>query len=67
MGRKALDEIFLEKFTKRVGIAQHLSVVMSIQDFIETGIPAEVHPDTHGKGFDVVRIFNAFEYEGSIY
>lgn len=40
---------------------------MSIQDFIETGIPAEVHPDTHGRGFDVIRLYNAFEFDNSIY
>lgn len=55
------------KFAKSVNVNTHLSALQSIFDFIETGIPAEIHSDTHGRGFDVMRLYNAIEIEGKVY
>ena len=67
ISRKSIREMLAPKFSKKVGEEVHMSALMSVLDFIKTGIPAEVHPDTHGKGFDVIRLYNAFSNNEKIY
>mgnify|MGYP003301923312 CR=1 FL=1 len=52
---------------KSESISTHLAALQSVLDFIATGIPAEIHPDTHGRDFDVMRLYNAIEINGHIY
>lgn len=67
ISRKSIREMLAPKFSKKVGEEVHMSALMSVLDFIKTGIPAEVHPDTHGRGFDVIRLYNAFSNNEKIY
>ena len=55
------------KFTKSVNEKTHMVALQSVLDFIATGIPAEIHNDTHGRGFDVMRLYNAIEINSRIY
>ena len=64
---KSVKEMLAPKISKTVGVVVHMSALMSVLDFIKTGIPAEVHPDTHGKGFDVIRLYNCFTNKGKLY
>lgn len=67
ISRKSIREMLAPKFSKKVGEEVHMSALMSVLDFIKTGIPAEAHPDTHGRGFDVIRLYNAFSNNEKIY
>ena len=67
IGKKAIDEMFHPKFTKTVGEQEHLKALMSVLDFIREGIPGEIHADTHGRDFNVMRLFNAIEIDDEIY
>ena len=67
IGSKSLSEVFDKKFVKAISPDLHKAAVMSIPDFIRSGIPAEVHPDTHGRGFDVVRLYSAILIDDNIY
>ncbi|MBQ8271316.1 MAG: hypothetical protein IJZ22_08985 [Bacteroidaceae bacterium] len=68
IGKKSVSEMLNEKTLKQShSVNTHLAALQSVLDFIETGIPAEVHSDTHGRGFDVMRLYNAIEIEGKVY
>lgn len=68
IGRKSVSEMLNEKALKQShSINAHLAALRSVLDFIETGIPAEVHPDTHGRDFDVMRLYNAIEIDNKAY
>ena len=67
IGKKAIDEMFHPKFTKTVGEQEHLKALMSVLDFIREGIPGEIHVDTHGRDFNVMRLYNAIEIDNEIY
>ncbi len=67
ISRKSVNEMLAPKFTKTVNEHVHMSALQSVLDFIETGIPAEVHADTHGRDFDVMRLYNAIEIDGKVY
>ena len=68
ISRKSVSEMLNEKaLNKSHSINTHLAALQSVLDFIENGIPAEVHPDTHGRDFDVMRLYNAIEIDGMIY
>ena len=67
ISRKSVKEMLAPKFTKSVNEKTHMAALQSVLDFIETGIPAEIHPDTHGRDFDVMRLYNAIEINGHIY
>lgn len=67
IGSKSLSEVFDKKFVKAISPDLHKAAVMSIPDFIKSGIPAEIHPDTHGRGFDVVRLYSAIIIDSNIY
>ena len=63
----SIKEMLSPKITKRIGEAIHMAALKSVPKFIETGIPGELHPDTHGRGFDVIRLYNAINIDGNIY
>lgn len=68
IGRKSIDEfLYKDAQEKSVSVPVHLAAVQSVLDFIRTGIPGETHADNKGRGFDVLRLFNAFEYNGELY
>ncbi len=67
IGSKSLSEVFDKKFVKAISPDLHKAAVMSIPDFIKSGIPAEIHPDTHGRGFDVIRLYSAIIIDSNIY
>jgi len=68
IGKKSVSEMLNEKtLNQSVDVNTHLAALQSVLDFIETGIPAEVHKDTHGRGFDVMRLYNAIEVDGKVY
>lgn len=67
IGSKSLSEVFDKKFVKAISPDLHKAAVMSIPDFIKSGIPAEIHSDTHGRGFDVVRLYSAIIIDSNIY
>lgn len=67
IGKKAIGEMFHPKFTKTVGEQEHLKALMSVLDFIREGIPGEIHTDTHGRDFNVMRLYNAIEIDGEVY
>ena len=68
IGKKSVSEMLNEKtLNQSVDVNTHLAALQSVLDFIETGIPAEVHKDTHGRDFDVMRIYNAIEVDGKVY
>ena len=68
IGRKSVSEMLNEKALKQShSINAHLAALRSVLDFIETGIPAEVHPDTHGRDFDVMRLYNAIDIDNKVY
>lgn len=64
---KSISEMLAEKFVKKTNAESHKAALRSVPDFIETGIPAEVHPDYHGKGYDIMRLYSAFEFEDELY
>ena len=67
IGKKAIGKMFHPKFTKTVGEQEHLKALMSVLDFIREGIPGEIHADTHGRDFNVMRLYNAIEIDGEVY
>lgn len=68
VSRESIDKMLSEKAHRQsVSIPVHLSALQSVLDFIRTGIPAEIHPDTDGRDFDVMRLYNAFEVDGKLY
>lgn len=68
VSRKSVSEMLNEKTLKKSdSVNNHLAALQSVLDFIETGIPAEVHSDTHGRDFDVMRLYNAIEIDGKVY
>lgn len=67
VNRKSVNEMLAPKFTKRISEDVHMKALRSVLDFIETGIPAEVHKDTHGRDFDVMRLYNAIDIDGKVY
>lgn len=68
IGKKSVSEMLNEKtLNQSVDVNTHLAALQSVLDFIETGIPAEVHKDTHGRDFDVMRLYNAIEVNGKVY
>lgn len=68
IGKKSVSEMLNEKtLNQSVDVNTHLAALQSVLDFIETGIPAEVHKDTHGRDFDVMRLYNAIEVDGKVY
>lgn len=64
---KSIKEMLNPNTTKKINEGVHMAALMSVPDFIETGIPAEQHADTHGRGFDVIRLYNAIEIDGKVY
>ena len=67
IGGKSIKEMLAPKFAKNVNEQIHMSALRSVLDFIATGIPAEIHKDTKGRGFDVMRLYNAIEIDGVVY
>ena len=67
IGSKSIKEMLDPKFAKNVNEQVHMSALQSVLDFIETGIPAEIHKDTKERGFDVMRLYNAIEIDGVVY
>lgn len=63
----SIKEILAPKFSKAINEKTHMAAIMSVPDFIETGIPAEIHKDTHGRGYDVMRLYNAIVIDGEPY
>ena len=64
---RSISEMLNPKSTQKVNEKVHLAALRSVLDFIRTGIPAEAHPDTHGRGYNVMRLYNAIEINGEIY
>ena len=68
ISRKSVSEMLNEKTLKKSdSVNNHLAALQSVFDFIEMGIPAEVHADTHGRDFDVMRLYNAIEIDDKVY
>lgn len=68
ISRKSVSEMLNEKtLNQSHSINAHLAALQSVLDFIETGIPAEMHSDTHGRDFNVMRLYNAIEIEDMVY
>ena len=63
----SISEMLNPNTTKKINEQVHLAALQSVPDFITTGIPAEIHPDTHGREFDVMRLYNAIEINGQVY
>lgn len=63
----SIKEMLAPKFSKAINEKTHMAAIMSVPDFIETGIPAEIHKDTHGRGYDVMRLYNAIVIDGELY
>lgn len=63
----SIKEMLAPKFSKAINEKTHMAAIMSVPDFIETGIPAEIHKDTHGRGYDVMRLYNAIVIDGEPY
>ena len=64
---KSIKEMLNPNTTKKISESVHMAALMSVPEFIETGIPAEQHKDTHNRGFDVIRLYNAIEIDGKVY
>lgn len=67
ISRRSISEMLTAKQAAKVSEELHKAALMSVPDFIETGIPAETHPDSHGRGFDIMRLYNAIELDGEVY
>jgi hypothetical protein len=68
IGNKSVSKMLSEKSQNQsVSIPVHLAALQSVLDFIRTGIPAETHRDKQGRDFDVLRLYNAFEFDGHLY
>ena len=68
IGRKSISEILNEKSLKQSdSVSLHLKALRSVLDFIKYGIPAEIHSDTHGRGFDVMRLYSAMRIGDDLY
>ncbi len=67
IGKNSIKEMLDPKFSKAINEQVHISALQSVLDFIKTGVPAEIHPDTHGRDFNVMRLYNAIEIEGKVY
>ena len=63
----SIKEMLAPKFSKTINEKTHMAAIMTVPDFIETGIPAEIHKDTHGRGYDVMRLYNAIVIDGEPY
>ncbi len=64
---KSITEMLNPNTTKKVGERIHIAALMSVPEFIETGIPAEQHRDTHGRDFNVIRLYNAISIDDNMY
>ena len=64
---RSISEMLNPKSTQKVNEIVHLAALKSVLDFIKTGIPAETHNDTHGRGYDVMRLYNAISINGEVY
>ena len=64
---RSITEMLNPNTTKKIGEQIHIAALMSVPEFIETGIPAEQHRDTHGRDFDVIRLYNAITIDDDIY
>lgn len=64
---RSISEMLNPKSTQKVNEKVHLAALQSVLDFIKTGIPAETHNDTHGRGYDIMRLYNAISINGEIY
>lgn len=64
---RSIAEMLNPNTTKKINERTHMAALMSVPEFIQTGIPAEIHADTHGRNFDVMRLYNAIEISGEIY
>ncbi len=68
ISRKSVSEMLNEKtLNNSASINIHLAALQSVPLFIQTGIPAEIHPDTHGRDFEVMRLYNAIKIDGTVY
>ena len=67
ISRQSISEMLAPKSSKTIGVQTHMAALQSVPDFIRTGFPAEIHPDTHGRDFDVMCLYNAIEIDGKIY
>ena len=67
IGSKSIEEMLGETAAKRLNIDLHKAALQSVPEFIVFGIPAEMHPDTHGRGFNVMRLYSAININGDIY
>ena len=67
IGSKSISEMLNEESAKKVNVELHKAALMSVPDFIEYGIPAEIHPDKYGRDFDVMRLYSAIRIDGEIY
>jgi len=64
---KSITEMLNPNTTKKIGERIHIAALMSVPEFIETGIPAEQHRDTHGRDFNVIRLYNAIFIDDNMY
>ena len=67
IGNKSISEMLDEESAKKIDIELHKAALMSVPEFITDGIPAEIHPDTHGRDFDVMRLYSAIKLNDDIY
>ena len=68
IGRKSVEKMLSEKAQDQsVSISAHIAALQSVLDFIRTGIPAEIHKDNEGRGFNVMRLYNAIVINGELY
>ena len=64
---KSVSEMLNPKSAKKINVRTHLAALQSVPEFIKTGIPAEIHTDTHGRGYDVMRLYNAIIINDELY
>lgn len=67
IGNKSVSEMLDEESAKKIDIELHKAALMSVPEFITDGIPAEIHPDTHGRDFNVMRLYSAIKLNDDIY
>ena len=68
IGANSISKMLSPKAQKQSSsVSAHLAALKSVLDFIQTGIPAEVHADQEGRDFDVLRLYNAIEIDNKLY
>lgn len=67
IGRRSVKEILSPKSSMALSVDLHLAALRSVPDFIINGIPAEIHKDSHGRDFDVMRLYSAIEINEKLY